>query len=115
MWNPGVESRAWPAPRKNVLRPILACIWIESGYGIVPTEFEKLADGTLETKELKDAVDSLMTKKKAGKELDMGKRIPVISDFLESEIRRLSAENQPSAVSKDPESLVVSQFEFFHS
>ena len=91
----------WVKKYFYVLRPVLACIWIESGYGIVPTEFEILADKTIKTKELKDAVDSLMARKKAGNELDMGKRIPVISDFLETEIQRLSAGNESSAVARD--------------
>jgi predicted nucleotidyltransferase len=88
-------------PYFYVLRPILACIWIESGYGIVPTEFDVLVEKTLKDETLKEAVARLMAQKKAGNELDMGERIPVISDFLDHEIRRLSVGKEFLPISKD--------------
>jgi predicted nucleotidyltransferase len=95
----------WVKKYFYVLRPVLACIWIERGFGIVPTEFEILVDGIVHDKELKEAIDMLLAKKKAGNELDMGERIDVISDFLDSQIGRLSTANEPPAASGGYENL----------
>ena len=87
----------WTKKYFYALRPLLACIWIESGYGIVPTEFEKLVERTVENRELKRAIEKLLARKMAGKERDCGVRIPIISDFLEKHIDGLSADNEPTA------------------
>ena len=72
-----------------MLRPVLAVIWLERDKGIVPTQFEELVDGVIESKTLKDAVYQLVDKKRAGHELDQGPRVPVISDFLDQELSRM--------------------------
>lgn len=95
----------WVKKYFYVLRPVLACMWIESGHGIVPTEFNVLTDRILRSSELKKIVDDLLAKKKAGNELDMGDRIPVLSDFLDNEIRRLSIGHGASDVTVDFEKL----------
>lgn len=95
----------WVKKYFYVLRPILACIWIESGFGIVPTEFEILADRIIIQKELREAVEKLIIEKKAGNELDRGNRIPAISDFLNNEINRLTAENERPALTEDYDKL----------
>lgn len=91
----------WVKKYFYVLRPVLACIWIESGFGIVPTEFEILVDRIVVQKELKEAIDRLLIKKKAGNELDTGDRISVISDFLSNEISRLTAGNERPGITED--------------
>ncbi len=95
----------WVKKYFYVLRPVLACRWIESGYGIVPTEFDMLVEKTIQDETLKKAVASLMDRKKAGNELDMGRRISVISDFLDHELQRLSGGKERSATSKNFEAL----------
>jgi len=95
----------WVKKYFYVLRPVLACLWIKSGYGIVPIEFDILVDRVVKNKKLKKAVKELQAKKKAGNELDKGERIPVISEFLENEIQRMSADNESSAITKDVETL----------
>lgn len=95
----------WVKKYFYVLRPVLACIWIESGFGIVPTEFEILVKKLVKQKELKQAIDDLIVKKKAGNELDAGERIPVISDFLNREINRLNTENKVLGVNRNYEKL----------
>lgn len=74
-----------------VLRPILACKWIEAGYGVVPMEFEALADRMVTVKELKDAIKELLERKKEGQELDKGPSIPIIRKFIEEELERLGS------------------------
>lgn len=85
-----------------VLRPVLACLWIERGLGPVPTEFAALVDRLVEAAGLRAAIDDLLARKRAGEELDRGPRIAPISDFLDTELARLTAENQPPPATKDP-------------
>ncbi len=81
-----------------VLRPLLAIRWIEQGRGVVPTEFGRLVDALVEPGPLREAIDTLTAEKAAGLELGRGPRIPVISDYLESEFDRL----EDSRFSKQP-------------
>jgi len=87
----------WLKKYLYVLRPVLACLWIERGYEVVPMKFATLIDRVLDGGELKTAVQDLVRRKKAGDELARGPRIPVISDFLERELARLSDKPAPSA------------------
>ena len=68
-----------------VLRPLLAVRWIESGRGIVPTEFERLVEAMVEDPALGQAIGALLARKRAGSELGQGARIAVISEFIEAE------------------------------
>jgi uncharacterized protein len=87
------------------LRPVLGCLWIERDMGVVPTEFGILVDRLVTDDKLREAIERLLEKKKAGHELDQGKRIPEISEFLDRELSRLSAENQEQPRTKDPKLL----------
>lgn len=73
-----------------VLRPVLACLWIERGLGNVPMAFDELVAGVVEDSELKRHIAELAALKRSGAEMDNGLRIPVIHLFLEREIARLS-------------------------
>ncbi len=53
-----------------------------------PTEFDQLADSQIPDAQLCREITKLLAMKKAGEELDMGERIQVINDFLESELER---------------------------
>ncbi|MDN3511806.1 MAG: nucleotidyltransferase domain-containing protein [Candidatus Jettenia sp.] len=79
----------WVKKYFYVLRPILACKWIEAGYGVVPMEFEVLVDRIITSRELKEAIRGLLERKKEGQELDKGPKIPPISEFIEVELERL--------------------------
>jgi uncharacterized protein len=83
-----------------VLRPILACVWIERGRGIPPVEFERLCEGVIDDASVKAAVDDLVARKKLALELDKGPRIEEISSFVEMELMRL--EDLPRLVVPDP-------------
>lgn len=95
----------WVKKYFYVLRPVLACLWIERDLGVVPTEFAVLVKQLIDDPELKQAIDRLVLQKKEGNELDQGQRIPVISDFLDKELGRLSAEYQRPPNTKDPKPL----------
>lgn len=70
-----------------VLRPILACRWIELKKTMPPMEFEVLVNEVLPKGPLMDEVKGLLVRKRAGEELDSGPQITVINEFLEDQIR----------------------------
>lgn len=69
-----------------VLRPILACEWIERHGSMPPMEFEKLVEEVLPNSKLKQEIYTLLTRKKAGVEFDLEPKISVINDYLERQI-----------------------------
>jgi predicted nucleotidyltransferase len=73
-----------------VLRPLLACRWIEQERGPAPMEFEKLYV-TLDDEKVLRAIRSLVVRKKAGHELESGVRDPILSGFIDAELDRLTA------------------------
>lgn len=83
-----------------VLRPVLSCLWIERGLGIMPTEFSILAERLIDDRSLKRDIAWLLNEKKQGRELDRGPRIASISDFIDSQLARLSADNKLKAPEK---------------
>ena len=89
-----------------VLRPILAVNWIDAGYGVVPTEFGKLVEAVVPEGELKRAINDLIAAKARGFESSVGPRIESVSEYLEGELLRLTAE-KPGNIrgTGDPEEL----------
>ncbi len=69
-----------------VLRPILACKWIEEEGTMAPMEFDKLVDTQVNDLELKKEINNLLERKKAGDEFDKEARIEVINEFIEKQI-----------------------------
>jgi predicted nucleotidyltransferase len=81
-----------------VLRPLLAMKWIEEGLGIVPTDFNVTLEKLTLAAELKESVANLLESKRSGNELDKGEKIPVISNFIESELGRWENSGIPKSV-----------------
>lgn len=98
-------EEVWVKKYLYVLRPLLACLWIERDLGIVPTEFGKLVDSIVVNDELRQAIDTLLALKMAGAELDRKPKINVISHFIETELGRLSAVHAKPSASNNPERL----------
>lgn len=73
-----------------VLRPILACLWIEQHATMPPTEFARLYEDTRLAPSLADAINGLLRRKLAGDEMDREPRIEVINTFLEQQINHFS-------------------------
>lgn len=73
-----------------VLRPLLAIKWIEQSSDVVPMQFGVLVEDILPKGELRDQIENLIERKKLGDELKREPRIDVISNFIESEMSRLS-------------------------
>lgn len=69
-----------------VLRPVLACMWIERTNEMAPMEFDIMVDSEVKNGKLKDEILSLLTRKKSGEELDWEPKIDAIDNFLEERI-----------------------------
>ena len=85
-----------------VLRPILACRWIERTGEMAPTEFAQLLNAVVEDRRLRDAIDLLVAQKAAASELGEGPRVAVLNDFCEGELARLEAVAADSAPGQKP-------------
>ncbi|MFC5401342.1 nucleotidyltransferase domain-containing protein [Cohnella soli] len=73
-----------------VLRPVLACEWIERYGEMPPMEFDALAEHLLpKGGALWDTVMQLLVRKKAGEELDYEPRLSPINDYLENRLQHL--------------------------
>lgn len=92
----------WRKKYFYVLRPLLAMLWIEKGLGPVPIEFGRLVEATVNSSELRHAIDDLLEAKRAGAELDHGPRVAVISQFIETEMTRLEQTRTNSPVEAAP-------------
>jgi uncharacterized protein len=84
-----------------MLRPVLACMWIDKGYGAPPIEFGKLMDRLLPDGELKTQIEQLKEKKKKGDELDMAPPIPIISDFITNQMEKFTEATKETQFTKD--------------
>jgi len=73
-----------------VLRPVLACKWLEAGHGYVPIKFETLLLQTVPAGELLETVKDLLQRKKEGLEKQFEPKIPILNDFLAEELARIS-------------------------
>lgn len=75
-----------------LLRPILAIKWIEHGYGVAPTAFSTLLERVIIEPILKDEINRLIKLKENGSEADRGPQVPILNQFIESELSRLESE-----------------------
>ena len=76
-----------------VLRPLLAVRWIEAERGPVPTEFIHLLNTEFPDGTLRDSIDALLEHKQNVGEAQSGPRVPVLHDWIETEMARLRTIN----------------------
>lgn len=70
-----------------VLRPILACGWIEKFNTMPPIKFDLLVDALVpKGGELYAMIEQLLIRKKAGEELDYEPKLHIINEYLEERI-----------------------------
>ena len=69
-----------------VLRPIMACMWIENNKESPPMEFEKLLT-QIQEKQLLQKINELLQRKKSGIELGVEPKIEVINEYIEEKIK----------------------------
>jgi predicted nucleotidyltransferase len=72
-----------------VLRPVLACRWLEQGLGMVPMEFPKLLAATLHDSQVLASVQALLARKAVARDVGVQPQDPVLHRFLEAELHRL--------------------------
>ena len=73
-----------------VLRPILACRWIDAQASDPPIEFERLVERFLPSGPVRDELDELLRLKRAGTEADAGPPLPRLQSFVEAELAALA-------------------------
>ena len=78
-----------------VFRPLLACRWIERQLGQVPVLFPQLVESVLDEADVRAALAELVARKQAGDELAVAPPVEVLSRFIEAELPRLEALNEP--------------------
>lgn len=70
-----------------VLRPLLACAWIERYNEVPPLDFSVLVQDLIpQNSELRETVQNLLSRKMAGDELNLELRLDVINAYLEQQI-----------------------------
>lgn len=87
-----------------VLRSLLAVRWVEThgAEALVPMEFEQLVTTCIDDPSLQDAVATLVRRKRSGRELGEGPRLPVIHDAIDAELSRLDDAEPPGSSSPAP-------------
>ena len=88
-----------------VFRPLLACRWIERQFGQVPMLFGQLVESVLDEADVRAALDELVARKQAGEELAIAPPVEVLSRFIEAELPRLEALNEPDDAAGEVEEL----------
>lgn len=88
-----------------VFRPLLACRWIERQLGQVPMLFAQLVEGVLDEADVHLALAELVARKQAGDELAVAPPVEALSRFIEAELPRLEALNEPDDVAGEVEEL----------
>jgi predicted nucleotidyltransferase len=92
-----------------VLRPILACEWIEKYNSMPPVEFQMLIDSLVPSgSELRTVIETLLARKMAGEEMDYEPRIHPINEYLEERIahyERVASTQTSSAMNEWEERL----------
>jgi uncharacterized protein len=81
-----------------VLRPLLACRWLEQERGVVPVLFSTLVNAVLPEQEVRVALGNLLVKKQASRELETQLPDVVLHRFIQRELTRL----QPLASTMPP-------------
>lgn len=69
-----------------VLRPLLACMWIEKYNTNPPILFQELLDDLLDDSQIKHIIEELLKRKIAGEELNLEKRIDELHLFIEEQM-----------------------------
>jgi len=88
-----------------ILRPVLACLWIEQGRGPSPTEFQTLVDGVLHDAVLRREIDRLIAAKRRSAESHRCPRSEIVVSFAKKELTRLAPIRLTGPATRDRELL----------
>lgn len=92
-----------------VLRPVLACMWIERTNTMAPTEFHKLLDVEVPAGALRNEIEKLLARKISGEELGEEARIDVLNHFLEEKTEYYNEYLKDYQVLHQPDTEVLNQ------
>ncbi|MDZ4816176.1 MAG: nucleotidyltransferase domain-containing protein [Verrucomicrobiota bacterium] len=70
-----------------VLRPLLAVKWVQQGLGPVPMEFAKIVAQTVTDPKVLSTIEELIESKKKGFESEIAPAIPILTEFINTEIK----------------------------
>lgn len=73
-----------------VLRPVLACDWIETKNTFPPMELENLVEAQVSNARVRDEINRLLARKIAGEELNEEPRIDILNELLADKIKYFS-------------------------
>lgn len=68
------------------LRPLMALEWIHAGRGVPPTDFTHIVRELHPEGEVREAIDSLTSRKRQGFESNLGPRIPAIDAWIKAKM-----------------------------
>lgn len=75
----------WIKKYLYVLRPLLACHWIEKHNALPPVQFDELVEfGKLSFPYITESIDALLKMKRAGLEKEMGPKMPQLDRLIET-------------------------------
>ncbi|MCW8803863.1 MAG: nucleotidyltransferase domain-containing protein [Ignavibacteriaceae bacterium] len=97
-----------------ILRPILACDWIQQTKTMAPMEFQKLVDSQVADKDVKIEIQNLLKRKIAGEELNEEPKIQAFNDFLEGKIDYYTNYVKSISKSSHPETKLLNDL-FLHT
>ena len=93
-----------------VLRPIMACIWVESKNESPPMEFSRLLTELDLDQELIEDVNILLIKKRRGIELGLEPKHEIINKFIEKHIFHFENETKYFDPRKKPDSKILDEY-----
>jgi predicted nucleotidyltransferase len=79
-----------------VLRPLLACRWLEERHAPPPVPFAELLGSLSLDSELEQAIEKLLARKAAGSEMGEEPADPVLARFIGEELARLESLPMPA-------------------
>jgi len=94
------DTEVWLKKYLYVVRPLMACNWLEMFTEMPPINFQQLYNTVIDHRlskriifhqQIKDDLDDLVRRKMNGDELSFGPVIPSIQMFIREEVDRLSA------------------------
>jgi predicted nucleotidyltransferase len=98
----------WTKKYLYVLRPLLACRWIERNMGQVPMRFDELVEGVVRDGNVRAAIANLLARKRAGDELARGPKDAVLSAYIDTELALLG--NPEPSDEPVPDSQALNRF-----
>ncbi|GHS90198.1 hypothetical protein FACS189487_11570 [Campylobacterota bacterium] len=91
-----------------VLRPIMACMWIEKYKETPPMEFEKLLE-QITDKALLDKINELLLRKRNGIEMGLEPKIEIINNFVDDALKHFENVINIFNAEKKPEQKILEE------